>query len=63
MPSMIAPITVPMIDPFPPDIEVPPMTAAAIASSSYPVQSLGLMQLRRLDYSNALTPAVNPVMM
>ena len=33
MPITNAPITVPEIVPMPPDSEVPPMTAAAIASS------------------------------
>jgi hypothetical protein len=29
-----APITVPKMDPLPPDMDVPPMTTAAIASNS-----------------------------
>ena len=34
MPNTAAPITVPQIVPMPPDIEVPPITTAAMASSS-----------------------------
>ncbi len=34
-PKISEPITVPMIEPRPPDSETPPMTAMAIASSSY----------------------------
>ena len=34
---MTAPITVPVIRPTPPESEVPPMTAAAMASGSKPM--------------------------
>ena len=34
-PKIIAPSTVPMIEPRPPDSDTPPMTAMAMASSSY----------------------------
>ena len=41
IPITIAPNTVPLIRPFPPVIDVPPSTHAAIASNSYPLPTDG----------------------
>jgi hypothetical protein len=40
-PSIKAPISVPMIEPRPPEIDVPPMTTAAIASISKETPAFG----------------------
>ena len=50
---MIVPITVPAIRPMPPDRLVPPMTAAAIASSSYdmPIPACPLAGTRRRHHA------------
>ena len=43
---MSAPMTVPMIEPLPPCSDVPPMTTAAIASSSSPGRRAGCAELQ-----------------
>ncbi len=60
MPITKAPITVPEIVPTPPVSEVPPITAAAIASSSYINPSLGWAVTRRDISTQPVRPASRP---
>ena len=57
---MSAPITVPTIEPLPPCSEVPPITTAAIASSSSPMPPTGWAELRREAASTPAIPTNSP---
>src|SRR5664280_1118369 len=63
-PRMMTPMTVPQIHPRPPFILVPPMTTAAIASSSRPAPKLELLTalMRELNIS-AMRNTPNPKIM
>jgi hypothetical protein len=55
-----APMTVPTIEPVPPVSEVPPMTTAAIACSSYPSPVPGWADARRAEIITPARPVNRP---
>ena len=57
---MSAPMTVPMMEPLPPWSDVPPMTTAAMASSSSPMPPVGWAELRREADSTPARPMNRP---
>ena len=61
-PKISAPITVPRIEPRPPWSEMPPITAMAMASSSY-ITPMPACAVRFFELStSAATPASSPAM-
>src|SRR6267378_1812494 len=59
-PMIEAPRSVPIIEPFPPLMLVPPMTTAAMALSSKPTPRMGLAMLSRIMYMIAASPTMPP---
>ncbi len=59
---MRAPIRVPITDPEPPMRLVPPITTAAIASSSYMMPAIGWAELSRATRRSAVTALSSPAM-
>ena len=59
-PIIHAPRNVPIIDPFPPLMLVPPITVAAIAFNSNPTPRIGLAIFSRSMYIIAATPTIRP---
>ena len=63
MPMIRMPISVPNMEPSPPDMDVPPMTTAAMASISWPSALVGTAESRREESSSAATPQHSPLNM
>ena len=59
-PMISAPMRVPPMVPEPPSRLVPPMTVAAMASSSYIMPAMGCAELRRAVRITAATALMSP---